>query len=208
MFCGSARAVPARVLPDWLDDCFADCEPVGGERAIACKSCIRAWDGVERRAQALLAPLIAGNPTLLAQQSQELLAFWCTKSVLTLQTVRDPDLLPGGAFRQLRATMQPPTGFRIALALRPREGGWPYRFSASGSASTLRSWDVEPTFGDAALDHYRAELCIGHLVIRAAANFTPHARPYDHGPEAIEIWPLGAPAAWPRGLVRTQRRAA
>lgn len=163
---------------------------------------MRGWDALDARAQGLLAPLVAGTPTLLAHQGQELLALWCAKTVLTLQAVRDRELLPAGAFRELRASMRPPTGFHVAVALRPREGRWPYRFAASGSAATLRSWDVEPTFDDAALDHYRAELCIGHLVIRIAANFTPHARPVDHGPEAIAIWPLSAPAAWPRGLAR------
>jgi hypothetical protein len=73
-----------------------------------------------------------------------------------------------------------------------------------GSASTLRDWDVEPTFPGTMLDHYYAELCLGHLVIRVGANWTPHGHKLSTGPAAIQVWPLSAPVRWPpkRGIVR------
>jgi hypothetical protein len=204
-FCGDARAIRARVLPAWLDACFEGEKPVAAERQLACRSCNRGWlAGLERAAHPMLEPMVAGLPVVLAVQNQEPLAFWAAKTVTMLQAVRDPELLPATAARQLYAERRPPTGFRVAVALRPREGRWPYRFAAQGSAATLREWDVEPTFPDALLDHYRAELCIGHLVIQAGAKFTPHARAIEYGGPSIQIWPARAPVRWPpaRGLMR------
>lgn len=129
---------------------------------------------------------------------------WGVKTVLRLQERRDPGLLPESLLSEMEQTRRAPEQFSVAIAMRPREGEWPYRFASSASAATSLPWDVTPAH-DAGVDHYRAELCVGHLVIRVAANFTPHARPVDHGPAAMEIWPLGAPAMWPplrRGLVR------
>jgi hypothetical protein len=148
--------------------------------------------------------MLLGLPVVLAIQNQETVALWSAKTVMALQAVRDPDLLPATAARRLYAERRPPASFRLAVALRPREGRWPYRFAARGSAATLRKWDVEPTFPDAELDHYRAELCIGHLVIQAGANFTPHARPIEYGGPSLEIWPARTPVRFPpaRGLMR------
>jgi hypothetical protein len=203
-FCGGGRAVRARVLPAWLDACFPDDNPVAAERTLACRACNRGWLAeLERAARPTLEPMILGLPVVLALQNQETVALWSAKTVMALQAVRDPGLLPATAARRLYAEQRPPA-FRLAVALRPREGRWPYRFTARGSAATLREWDVEPTFPDAELDHYRAELCIGHLVIQAGANFTPHARPLEYGGPSLEIWPARAPVRFPpaSGLMR------
>jgi hypothetical protein len=148
--------------------------------------------------------MIAGLPVVLAQQNQEMLARWVAKTVLSLQADRDPELLPPAAYHQLTATSRPPEGLRVSVALRPREGKWPYRFASMGSASTLRDWDVEPTFPGTILDHYYAELCLGHLVIRVGAKWTPHGHHLPLGPAAIQVWPLSTPVRWPpkRGIVR------
>jgi hypothetical protein len=208
VFCGEHRAVRSRVLPKWLDACFPEHPPLAAERALACKHCTRGWLAtVEEHAMPLVEWMSGGRPFMLAQQNQELVAFWGVKTILLLQAIRDPELLPLEVYRRMYEMRTPPPGFRVAVALRPREGRWPYRFAAQGSATTLREWDVEPTYADTEIDHYRAELCIGQLVIRAAANFTPHARPIAHGSAAIEIWPARAPVQFPpaRGLVRAQR---
>ena len=198
----------SRVLPSWLDTAFPEHPPLAAERALACKRCNRGWiSDLEERAMPLVEWLTGGRPFMLGQQNQETVAMWGTKTILVLQAIRDPDLLPVGAYRGLHGGQSPPDGFRVAIALRAREGRWPYRFAAQGSATTLREWDVLPTYPDTAIDHYRAELCLGQLVIRCAANFTPHARPVDHGRAATEIWPTGAPLQFPpaRGLVRAAR---
>lgn len=210
LFCGEHRAVRSRVLPDWLDASFPEHPPLAAVRALACKRCSRGWiSELEQRAAPLVDWLSGGRPFLLAQQNQETLAFWSVKTILQLQAIRDPELLPAGVYRELHDRQAPPTGVRVAIALRAREGRWPYRFAAQGSAATLREWDVHPTYPDTAIDHYRAELCIGQLVVRAAANFTPHARPVAHGRAAVEIWPAGTPVQFPpaRGLVRAARTA-
>lgn len=200
----------ARVLPEWLDACFPDHAPAAAQRALACRSCLRGWMArIEREAAPSLESMIAGYPFVLAVQNQQTVATWAAKTILTLQAVRDDGLLPAGAYDQLRTSGRPPAGFGIALALRPRGDRWPYRFTASGSAATLRPWDVEPTFDDTGIDHYRAELCLGHLVIQAAARFTPHARPFDHD-GAVAIWPARTPVCWPpaRSIARRLRQAA
>jgi hypothetical protein len=207
LYCGNYRATRSRVVPSWLDDCFPDDRPIAGRRAIACKSCLSGWiDRLEQFARPLISHMVAGNPVVLAQQNQEMLALWATKTMLSLQMVRDPDLLPTEAYRQLAVTLQPPTGFAVAVAMRPHEGKWPYRFQALGSTMTMRGWDVEPTFPDTWVDHYRAELCIGHLVIRAGANFTPHAPLFEAGSTTMGIWPVRSPERWPpaRGIVRAR----
>jgi hypothetical protein len=172
---------------------------------MACKACCRGWLArLEDAAQPALETMIAGNPLLLALQNQETVALWAVKTILMLQLVHDPELMPVAVFRELRDKQRPPTAFRIAVGLRPREGRWPLGFAAQASAATLRRWDVGPTFPGATIDHYRAELCVGHLVVRAGANFTPHARPIDRDPATVEIWPARVPMRWPpaRGLVR------
>jgi hypothetical protein len=192
-------------MPAWLDLCFPDDRPMNAKRALACKDCANGWiKELEHRSRPLVSGMIAGLPVVLAQQNQEMLARWVAKTVLSLQVIRDPELLPVGAYQQLAATGRPPTGLRVSVALRPREGKWPYRFASMGSASTLRDWDVEPTFPGTMLDHYYAELCLGHLVIRVGANWTPHGHKLSTGPAAIQVWPLSAPVRWPpkRGIVR------
>jgi hypothetical protein len=158
---------------------------------------------LEREAAPVLETLIAGRPIVLDQHIQRTLACWAAKTILMLQAVREPELLPADVFRDLRTSDAPPTGFRIGIGLRPREGRWPYRFAALGTTASRRGWDVGRTY-DAPVDHYRAELAIGHLVVRATASFSPHARPIDPGAASIEIWPARVPVRWPpaRGLVR------
>jgi hypothetical protein len=53
-------------------------------------------------------------------------------------------------------------------------------------------------------DDYYAELCLGHLVIRVGARWTPHGLKLPVGPSAIQVWPLSTPVRWPpkRGIVR------
>ena len=164
---------------------------------------------VERDAAPSVEAMVAGYPFVLAVQNQETVAAWAAKTILMLQAVRDDALLPAGAYQQLRTCRRPPTGFAIALALRPRGDRWPYRFTSSGSAATLRPWDVEPTFDDTGVDHYRAQLCLGHLLIQATAGFTPHARAF-HDDGAVAIWPARTPVHWPpaRSIARRVRQAA
>jgi hypothetical protein len=205
LFCGSARAVRSRVMPQWLDACFPDDRPFNAKRALACKECSGTWiKQLEHHSRPLVGGMIAGLPVVLAQQNQEMLARWVAKTVLSLQALRDPELLPLGAYEELAATRRPPTGLRVSVALRPHEGQWPYRFASMGSISTLRDWDVEPTFPGTLLDHYYAELCLGHLVIRVGAAWTPHGHRLPVGPAAIQVWPLSTPVRWPpkRGIVR------
>jgi len=205
LFCGSGRAVRARVLPAWMDLCFPDDRPFNTKRALACKTCADGWiKDLEHRSRPLVSGMIAGLPVVLAQQNQEMLARWVAKTVLSLQADRDPELLPLGAYRQLTETSRPPAGLRVSVALRPHEGKWPYRFASMGSASTLRDWDVEPTFPGTMLDFYYAELCLGHLVIRVGAKWTPHGHQLPVGPAAIQVWPITTPVRWPprRGIVR------
>jgi hypothetical protein len=205
LFCGNARAARSRVLPEWLDACFPDDRPFNTKRAIACKDCAGTWiKELEHHSRPLVGGMIAGLPVVLAQQNQEMLARWVAKTVLSLQALRDPELLPVGAYHELTATRRPPTGLRVSVALRPHEGQWPYRFASMGSISTLRDWDVEPTFPGTMLDHYYAELCLGHLVIRVGAAWTPHGHKLPLGPAAIQVWPLSTPVRWPpkRGIVR------
>jgi len=205
LFCGRGRAVRSRVMPDWLDVCFPDDRPFNEKRAIACKDCTSGWiKQLEHHSRPLVSGMIAGLPVVLAQQNQEMLARWVAKTVLSLQALRDPELLPLGAYKQLAETGRPPTGLRVSVALRPHEGKWPYRFASMGSTSTLREWDVEPTFPGTLLDHYYAEMCLGHLVIRVGAAWTPHGYKLPVGPAAIQVWPLSTPVRWPpkRGIVR------
>lgn len=188
-----------------MDVCFPDDRPLNAKRPLACKDCNEGWiKQLEDRARPLVGGMIAGLPVILAQQNQEMLARWVAKTVLFLQAYRDPEILPGGAYRQLTETGRPPEGLRVSVALRPREGQWPYRFASIGSASTLRDWDVEPTFPGTTLDHYYAELCLGHLVIRVGAQWTPHGYKLPIGPAAIQVWPISTPVRWPpkRGIVR------
>lgn len=165
-----------RVLPAWLDDCFPGERPVAAERRLACRSCARGWlADLERRARPVLEPMIAGVPVVLPVQNQETAALWAAKTMLSLQAVRDPEQLTSPSMRHLYEEQRPPNGFRIAAALRPREGRWPYRVTAT-------------------------ELCIGHLVIQT--NLAPHAREY--GDASLEIWPARVALRWPppRGIVR------
>ena len=205
MFCGNGRAVRARVLPAWLDGCFPNDRPYDAKRALACKECHDGWiTEVEMRTAPLVSAMVWGLPVVLAQQNQEMLARWVAKTVLSLQVLQDPELLPAGAYQQLRSTKRPPSGLCVSVALRPHEGKWPYRFASMGLSSTLRDFDVEPTFPDTMLDTYYAELCIGHVVIRVGASWTPHGQKFAVGPAAIQVWPLSAPVRWPpkRGIVR------
>jgi hypothetical protein len=205
LYCGSGRAVRARVLPAWMDLCFPDDRPFNTKRALACKTCADGWiKDLEHRSRPLVSGMIAGLPVVLAQQNQEMLARWVAKTVLSLQADRDPELLPAAAYQQLTETTRPPAGLRVSVALRPHEGKWPYRFASMGAASTLREWDVEPTFPGTILDQYYAELCLGHLVIRVGAKWTPHGHHLPVGPAAIQVWPLSTPVRWPpkRGIVR------
>src|SRR3954465_4561305 len=194
-----------RVIPPWMDVCFPDDRPMNAKRAIACKECTDGWiKDLEHRSRPLVSGMIAGLPVILAQQNQEMLARWVAKTVLSMQADRDPELLPLAAYQQLTQTGRPPDGLRVSVALRPHEGKWPYRFASMGSASTLRDWDVLPTFPGTILDHYYAELCLGHLVIRVGAQWTPHGMRLPVGPAAIQVWPLSTPVRWPpkRGIVR------
>jgi hypothetical protein len=188
-----------------MDLCFPDDRPLGAKRALTCKDCEDGWiKELEHRSRPLVAGMIAGLPVILAQQNQAMLARWVAKTVLSLQAYRDPELLPLGAYQALTATARPPEGLRVSVALRPREGQWPYRFASMGMASTLRDFDVEPTFPGTLLDNYYAELCLGHLVIRVGAQWTPHGYKLPVGPAAIQVWPLSTPVRWPpkRGIVR------
>ena len=205
LFCGRDRALRSRVMPAWMDACFPGDRPLNAKRALACKECTDGWiNTLEYYARPLLSGMIGGLPVILAQQNQEMLARWVAKTVLSLQAYRDPELLPVGAYRALTATGRPPEGLRVSVALRPREGQWPYRFASMGSVSTLHAWDVEPTFPGTILDHYYAEMCLGHLVIRVGAQWTPHGEKLTVGPAAIQVWPLSTPVRWPpkRGIVR------
>ena len=205
LFCGGGRAVRARVLPAWLDACFPDDRPFKAKRALACKKCAEGWiTEVEQRTAPLVSGMVRGLPVVLAHQNQEMLARWVAKTVLSLQVLQDPELLPFGAYEQLASTGRPPTGLRVSVALRPHEGKWPYRFASMGLTSTLREFDVAPTFQDTLLDTYYAELCIGHIVIRVGASWTPHGQQLAVGPAAVQVWPLSAPVRWPpkRGIVR------
>jgi hypothetical protein len=205
LFCGNGRAARSRVMPAWMDLCFPDDRPLNAKRALACKECTDGWiKELEHRSRPLVSGMIAGLPVILAQQNQEMLARWVAKTVLSLQADRDPELLPVGVYHQLTERHRPPDGLRVSVALRPREGKWPYRFASMGSASTLRDWDVEPTFPGTSLDHYYAELCLGHLVVRVGAQWTPHGYKLPVGPAAIQVWPLSTPVRWPpkRGIVR------
>src|SRR5215210_4302869 len=144
LFCGRGRAVRTRVMPDWLDLCFPDDRPFNAKRALACKDCTSGWiKQLEHHSRPLVSGMIAGLPVVLAQQNQEMLARWVAKTVLSLQALRDPELLP------------------------------------------LGEWDVEPTFPGTMLDHYYAEMCLGHLVIRVGAAWTPHGYKLPVGPAAI-----------------------
>ncbi len=205
MFCGTGRAVRSRVIPEWMDRCFPDDRPLSAKRALTCKDCTDGWiKDLEQRSRPLMAGMIAGLPVILGQQNQEMLARWVAKTVLSLQAYRDVELLPAAAYHQLTATRRPPDGLRVSVALRPREGKWPYRFESMGSASTLREFDVEPTFPGAVLDHYYAELCLGHLVVRVGAQWTPHGYRLPVGRAAVQVWPPSTPFRWPPrlGIVR------
>ena len=193
------------MLPQWLDACFPDDRPFNAKRALTCKTCNDGWiKDLEQRARPLVGGMVSGLPVVLAQQNQEMLARWVAKTVLSLQAHNDPELLPLGAYQQIASTGRPPEGLRVSVALRPREGKWPYRFASLGLASTLREFDVEPTFPGTLLDHYYAELCIGHIVIRVGANWTPHGQRFEVGRAAVQVWPPSAPFRWPpqRGIVR------
>jgi hypothetical protein len=196
----------ARVIPAWLDACFPDAEPMAGERAITCNRCRRGWLAVvEDAARPLVTTMVAGRPLVLDRHNQCDIALWAATTIMKLQVVRDPALVSPAACRQLREERRPPTGFRIAVAMRPREGRWPYRFAAHGSPGAAREFDVQPTFSDTELGRYHAELCAGHLVVAASARFTPAAEQVQHDWAWSEIWPARTPVRWPaaRGLVRT-----
>ena len=193
-FCGAQRAVRSRVLPAWLDALFPDHPPLAAQRTIACKQCTRGWLAtIEADARPLVERLTTGDPHLLGQEDQRALALWGTKTILLLQAIRDPELVPPGAFWRMHQERRPPAGLRVAVALRAPEGRWPYRFAAQGSG----------------VDYYRAELCVGGLVIRVAANFAAQVRPIDLGSAAVEIWPAVAPVEFPpaHGIVRASRAA-
>lgn len=194
------------MIPTWLDACFPDVEAHAAERAITCNHCRRGWLGVvEDAARGLVTTMVAGRPLVLDRHNQCDVALWAATTIVKLQAVRDPALVSPAACRQLREDRRVPTGFRIAVALRPREGRWPYRFAAQGAAATARAFDVEPTFSDTGLGHYQAEFCAGHLVVAASARFTPIAEQARHDYAWTEIWPARTPVRWPaaRGIVRT-----
>jgi hypothetical protein len=205
-FCQGAPAVRAPILPDWLRQTFP------GERvvraSVACKRCRRGWiPDVERDAMPVLKRLIAGTPFIVSQQNQGALALWSAKTILTLQAAQAPATFSAAVYRHTFERREPPTGFRLALGLRPREGGWPYRFAAQGFRASNGRPGLEPTFPGMVIDSYRAGLCIGHLVIRAAATFEPcdvQLIGDTIEPATLPIWPLSAPACWPPedGLVR------
>jgi hypothetical protein len=194
------------VIPAWLDACFPDAEPHAAERAITCKRCRQGWLAVvEDAARGLVTTMVAGRPLVLDRHNQCDIALWAATTIVTLQAVREPGLVSPEACLQLRDDRRPPAGFRIAVAMRPHEGRWPYRFAAQGTQATARAFDVEPTFSDADVGHYQAELCAGHLVLAAAARFTPIAEQVRHDYAWTEIWPARIPVRWPqaRGIVRT-----
>ena len=105
-----------------------------------------------------------GRTVTLSRANQETVALWGAKTILMLEAIREPERVQLDAFRLMYETRLPSAD--IAIAMREAEGRWPYRFAARGSA---------------------AELCVGHLVIRANA----------HGSAAVRIWPAEGSVRFP-----------
>jgi hypothetical protein len=162
---------------------------------------------LEAEAMPVLELLIAGRPFVLAVRNQETLALWSAKTILMLEAAHDPTTFSTEAYRHVFDHHEPPTGFELALGIRPREGEWPCRFTAQGFTAGNGRQGLLPTYPGMAIDSYRAGFCIGHLVVRARASFAPIdaqllAEPIDAA--SLNIWPTTAPARWPpaTGLVR------
>jgi hypothetical protein len=164
---------------------------------------------LEAEAMPVLKLLIAGRPFVLGLRNQETLALWSAKTILMLEAAHDPTTFSTETHRHVFHHREPPTGFQLALGIRPHEGEWPCRFTAQGFTASNGRPGLLPTYPDMAIDNYRAGLCIGHLVVRARASFAPTdaqllADPIDAA--SLNIWPMTAPARWPppAGLVRMQ----
>jgi hypothetical protein len=213
-FCGGASARHAHVLPAWLRDCLPENDTrTAQSRAkvrLACKRCSNGWmKRLEAEAMPVLELLIAGRPFVLGLRNQETLALWAAKTILMLEAAHDPTTFSTEAHRHVFEHREPPTGFQLALGIRPHEGEWPCRFTAQGFTASSGRPGLLPTYPDMAIDSYRAGLCIGHLVVRARASFAPTdaqllADPIDAA--SLNIWPMTAPAHWPpaAGVVRMQ----
>ncbi len=197
------------MFPAWLDELFpGERATLGARRAFACKACLRSWMAeVETNAEPLVRQMVGGYALVLTLENQSQVASWAAKTLTTLQALRNRELFSPALYEEVALGRRPPTGFRIALTGRPRDGNWPCRFSAIGSASARRDWDVEPTFPDSPIDHYRAELCVGHLVVRATARLSPTGHDFDRG-NALDIWPARTPVRWPPQRSREQAPAA
>jgi hypothetical protein len=211
-FCGGAPARNAHVVPAWLRECFpheaSRAGLFGAKARVACKRCRNGWmSRLEKAAEPVLTLLIAGRPFVLAQQNQATLALWSAKTILMLETARNPRTFSPEVYRHLLEQREPPTGFRFALGIRAHEGEWPCRFEAQAFKAGNGRTSLLPTFPGMAIDTYRAGLCLGHLVVRTRATFAPDAERADPGDAAsLAIWPPTAPARWPprAGLVRMQ----
>jgi hypothetical protein len=213
-FCGGGSARPAHALPDWLRECFRERDSPSAElRAkvrLACKRCSNGWmSRLEAEAMPVLKLLIAGRPFVLGLRNQETLALWAVQTILMLEAAHDPTTFSSEAHRHVFEHREPPTGFQLALGIRPREGEWPCRFTAQGFTASNGRLGLLPTYPGMTIDSYRAGLCIGHLVVRARASFAPAdaqllADPIDAA--SLPIWPATSPARWPpaAGLVRMQ----
>lgn len=204
-FCDGRPARSGYVLPRWLralfpDDAFA-AEPFGAKVVLACKRCQRGWlSRLETEARPVLEVLIAGRPFVLDRMNQETLALWSAKTILMLQAARGPATFSTCVHRHVFERREPPTGFRLELAIRAHEGEWPLRFAAQSFTASNGRPGLLATFPGMAIDSYQAGLCIGHLVVRARARFAPQdadllAEPA--GAASLEIWPARSPGQWP-----------
>jgi hypothetical protein len=164
---------------------------------------------IDDEAMPVLKLLVAGWPFVLSQQNQKALAAWSAMTILMFEAAGSPETFSREVHRHVFEHRQPPTGFRLALGIRPREGEWPCRFAAQGFKAGNGRPGLLPTFSGMTIDTYRAGLCVGHLVIRASARFAPRdaeVLPDPIDTASLAIWPARAPVRWPppAGLVRMQ----
>jgi hypothetical protein len=180
---------------------------------VVCKTCNHGWmSDLESPAKRLLPSMMLapGQALSLTATDQATLAAWSVMNIMVTQAAT----LGGGVRvipnmdRRHKTHNQPPDRYRVAIAVRQRDFGWPlWSTSLAGINPIL---PVRPLTSDDRLNAcnaYEAAICVGHFVAYLSASLQDGyvlGLPGELLPALIPVWPTSERrCAWPPSLALT-----